>query len=99
MTALLVAVGAAFGAALRLLVARALPGLRATLVVNVVGSGVLGALFGSSRSTYALLGIGFCGALTTFSSFAVEAVESRSPRYVVLTIVLCLAAAALGLAW
>ena len=96
MTVLLVALGAAVGAVGRLLVARALPGRRATLAVNVLGSALLGLLVGPPASTYALLGTGFCGAFTTFSTFAVEAVQSRSRGYVALSTALCLAAAALG---
>lgn len=95
MTALLVALGAAVGAPLRWLVAQHWPGPRGTLLVNVVGSGLLGAFLGLDRSAYALLGTGFCGALTTFSAFAVEVVETRSWRYVLATGALCVGAAAL----
>lgn len=95
MTALLVALGAAAGASARFAVAVRLPGLRATLVVNVVGSALLGLLAHPSASTYALLGTGFCGAFTTYSAFAVEVVETWSWRYVVLSLVLCLGAAGL----
>ena len=102
MTALLVALGALVGAPLRFAVSRLLPGERGTLAVNVAGSFVLGTLVGSSGSTYALLGTGFCGALTTFSTFALEAVDDVAPRrtagYVAVTLVTCLVAAALGLA-
>ena len=96
MTPLWVALGAAVGAPLRFLVARRLPGLRATLLVNVVGSAVLGALVHASPSAAALVGTGFCGALTTFSTFAVEAAQTRSWRYVVVTVALCLTAAAVS---
>ncbi|MFL6154251.1 MAG: fluoride efflux transporter FluC [Ornithinibacter sp.] len=79
-TALLVALGAAVGAPLRYL---ANHGIRArlggtpaagTLVVNVTGSFVLGLLVGAGLGSapLALVGIGFCGALTTFSTLAVE---------------------------
>lgn len=95
MTALLVALGAVVGAPLRWAVGQRLPGPRGTLVVNVVGSALLGACLGLDRSAYALVGTGFCGALTTFSAFAVEVVETRSWRYVLATGVLCLGAAAL----
>jgi CrcB protein len=94
-TALLVALGASVGAPARLLVARAWPGLGATLFVNVVGSAVLGLLVQPSASSYALVGVGFCGALTTYSTFAVEATQTRSWRYVALSVVLCLGSAAL----
>ena len=94
MTALLVALGAAVGAPARLLVALAWPGIGATLFVNVVGSAILGALVQPSMSTYALVGVGFCGSLTTYSAFAVEVAETRSSRYVALSVVLCVGAAA-----
>jgi CrcB protein len=94
--ALLVALGASVGAPLRFLVAQAIPGPRATLLVNVVGSALLGALAQPSASTYALVGVGFCGALTTFSTFAVEAAQERSWRYPVLSAALCVGVAMLS---
>ena len=96
MTALLVALGAAVGAPLRFLVGLVLPGPRGTLLVNVAGSALLGLVVTATPDTAALVGVGFCGALTTFSTFAVEATERRSWRYVVLSVVLCLGAAALS---
>ena len=78
---LLVAVGAAVGAPLRFLVDRwARDHTRAgtilgTLVVNVVGSFLLGAVAGVPHPAdwlMPLVGIGFCGALTTFSTLAFE---------------------------
>lgn len=111
MTPLLVALGAAVGAPLRYLLGRALdrraPGSTAwnlhwgTLVVNLAGSFLLGALVGGGASGHAmaLLGTGFCGGLTTYSSFTVQAVENerlRSAAYVVLTICGCVLSATLG---
>ena len=96
MTPLYVALGAAVGAPLRFLAAVWLPGPRATLLVNVVGSALLGALVHASPSATALVGTGLCGALTTFSTFSVEVAQARSWRYLGLTLVLCLGAAAVS---
>lgn len=96
MTPLYVALGAAVGAPLRFLAALWLPGPRATLLVNVIGSALLGGLVHASPSVAALLGTGLCGALTTFSTFSVEVAQARSWRYVVATLVLCLGAAAVS---
>ena len=97
MTALLVVLGAAVGAPARFLVSRALPGPRGTLAVNGAGSLLLGLVAGAAPASYALVGVGFCGALTTFSTFALETVEGAGWRYVAFSSALCLAAAALGL--
>jgi CrcB protein len=97
-SALLVALGAAAGAVARLLVSRALPGPRGTLAVNGVGSLLLGLVAGAAPTSYALVGVGFCGALTTFSTYALEAVDGAGWRYVSASTALCLAAAGLGLA-
>ena len=100
MTVLLVVLGAALGASARLLVSRRIAGERATLLVNVSGSLLVGLFAGLSPRGYALLGTGFCGAFTTYSTFAVEAVQlprPRAARYVALSVGLCLAAAAAGL--
>jgi CrcB protein len=80
-SALLVGLGAAAGAPLRFVVDRwAREHTRAgtilgTLVVNVVGSFVLGVVAGLPHAAdwvLPLVGIGFCGALTTFSTLAFE---------------------------
>ena len=92
----LVCLGASVGAPARFAVAQRLRGLRATLLVNVVGSALLGLLVHPSASTAALVGTGFCGAFTTYSTFAVEAAETRSWRYVAVSVVLCVGAAALS---
>lgn len=101
MTLLLVGVGGAAGAVVRWLVSRALPGRRATLLVNLAGSLLLGLLAATAPAPYALLGVGFCGALTTFSTFAVEVLEGGDSgggwRYAAISTAGCLAACALGL--
>ena len=77
MTWLLVALGAAVGAALRYVAGHLLDGRfhRGTILVNWVGSLLLGFFsgLGLAGHTMALLGTGFCGGLTTYSSFAVQA--------------------------
>ena len=109
--ALLVALGAAAGAPLRFLAAHRLdrrldlrsPFPWGTLLVNVVGSGLLGWFSGLAldERAWALLGVGFCGALTTYSAFAVQVVDlgvRRGAAYVVMTVPTALAACALGFA-
>jgi len=109
-TPLLVALGALVGAPLRLLadrvaVARRGPGsVAGTLTVNVAGSAVLGVLLGLRGvppGVLALVGTGFCGTLTTFSTFGwdvVRLVEERAvlraAGYVAATLLLGLGVAA-----
>jgi CrcB protein len=110
MTPLLVVLGAMAGAPLRLLaervaVARRGPGsVVGTAVVNVAGSAVIGLLLGLAdvpAEVLALVGTGFCGTLTTFSTFGADVVrlgEQRRPgtaaAYVTGTLVLGIGAAA-----
>ena len=106
MTALLVALGAAIGAPVRFVVGHLLDHHRfavGTLLVNVAGSTLLGLFVGWSvgGEALALLGVGFCGALTTYSAFAVRAREQGwvlGGLYAVLTIALSLAGCAVGFA-
>lgn len=80
MTLVLVALGGALGAPLRFFTDRALGARGAsvfpwgTFTVNVLGSFVLGAVVGAGLSpgVTALVGAGFCGALTTYSTFSLE---------------------------
>ena len=77
-TVLLVGAGGVLGALARFAVGSLLTGRqRDTLVVNVLGSFALGALTAglADEEVLAVFGTGFCGAFTTFSSFAVETVE------------------------
>ncbi len=112
MTVLLVVLGAALGAPLRLLAERVAVARRGrgsvlgTLTVNVAGSLVLGALLGAGDApagVVALVGTGFCGTLTTFSTFGAdvvrlveERVDGRACAYLAGTLVLGLGAAAAG---
>lgn len=112
MTGLLVVLGAAIGAPLRYLTDVALrtwlgPAFPwGTLAVNITGSFVLGLTVGASTSpeVVALVGTGFCGALTTYSTFGLETVQlagaghrARAAAYVLTSVVAGIAAAAAGL--
>lgn len=104
MTALLVALGAGVGAVLRFVTTSWVDGPRfpwGTWAVNVTGSLVLGLLTGSgvAGAGLALLGVGLCGGLTTYSSFAVQT-HDRGPLagalYAVATLAVALAACGVG---
>lgn len=95
------ALGALVGAPARHLVGQALPRPWGTLAVNLAGSLLLGLLVGLavSGSALALLGAGLCGAFTTASAFAWEAVElgRRAAAYVLASVLGGTALAAVGL--
>lgn len=116
MTALLVVAGGAVGAPARYLVdlfvqSRHRFGLPlGTLAANVAGSFLLGLLASLSAHgdlaswVLTLAGTGFCGALTTFSTFSFETlrlVESGRARAAVGNVVLSLGAglAAVSIGW
>jgi CrcB protein len=112
-TPLLVGLGGAVGAVARFTVGelldshpltRELPS--STLVVNVLGTFLLGLLtFGGAGSeTMLFVGTGACGAFTTFSSFSVQTVEQWEAGERALAVgysfgTLVAAGAALGVAW
>lgn len=87
MTWLFVCLGAALGAPARYLTDRVIQSRHDTLfpwgtfTVNVVGSLVLGTFFGAATHLHvptalvAGLGTGFCGALTTYSTFGYETIR------------------------
>jgi CrcB protein len=109
-----VALGAAIGAPARYLTDRAVQGRHdsvfpwGTLMVNLVGSCVLGFLVAASThlspAVSAALGTGFCGALTTYSTFSYEIVrllEDGSRFYAAANVVASLLGGfgAVGLGW
>lgn len=102
MSVVLVALAGAVGSALRYALARALDRgwHRGTLLANLSGSTLLGALAASaSPTTLAVVGVGLCGGLTTYSAFAVQTVEQgprRGAAYALVTLVGCVFLAALG---
>ena len=104
-TALLVALGAFFGAPLRFYVDHlfrrrfTFPG--GILLVNIAGSFFLGLISKSCSATLALFGIGFAGAFTTWSAFALDLNKDlRHPRRflanIFATLILGILAAGLG---
>ena len=74
MTPVLFVLAAGGGAMLRHAIARFACAWQALFVVNVVGAGLLGYVVERDLpgGTTTILATGFCGAFTTFSSFALE---------------------------
>jgi CrcB protein len=114
MTVLWVALGAAIGAPARYLTDRAVQGWHdsvfpwGTLTVNLIGSFLLGLLTAVSDhvapAVGAALGVGLCGALTTYSTFSYEILrllEDRARFYAVANVVASLLGGfgAVGLGW
>lgn len=114
-TVMLIAIGGALGTVARYELSLAVP-VRpgtlpiTTLIINVVGALLLGALLGTlgrtapnDRIMRPLLGVGFLGGFTTFSTFAVETVQlvrlghaAVAAGYVIASIAFGLAAARAG---
>ncbi len=103
--ALLVGFGGTLGGLARFGVDTYFGGRRGVFAVNVLGSVALGALVTAPVDGALLLvfGTGFCGAFTTFSSFAVGVVEHAqagerrvAARYALGTLVAALGGVALG---
>lgn len=108
MTALLVALGAAVGAPLRYLIDTAVKARTpsafpwGTWVINVVGSFVLGAVVALTPAAgpgfAALLGTGFCGAFTTYSTFGWETLSLLERGRTALAVGYAAASAVVGVA-
>ncbi|MGH3927545.1 MAG: fluoride efflux transporter FluC, partial [Pseudonocardiaceae bacterium] len=88
MSALWVALGAAVGAPVRYLVDQAVRSRHdsvfpwGTLLVNMAGSLLLGflAALPADSAVMAVTGTGFCGALTTYSTFSYETLRLLQDR-------------------
>jgi len=112
----LVACGGAFGATLRYLIGLGMISLFgkgfpfATLAVNVLGSLIMGFIFQlvqqetiTSSPWWPLIGVGFLGALTTFSTFSMDNLLLlqqgeiiKAMLNVALNVVVCILAAYVG---
>jgi CrcB protein len=98
-------IGGFFGSAIRELLSLSISGASGILLANVSGTFILGYLmyatelgFFSDRERY-LIGIGFCGGLTTFSTFIVQTIQfpaAMAALNVTANIVFCLASVFLG---
>ena len=106
---LFVAFGGALGSVVRYVVSRSFSGVEtggfplATFVVNVVGCLILGFVSTlaaregvMSETVKVLITVGFCGGLTTFSTFCNESVGLMRPGTMMLAAVYAGASIALG---
>ena len=101
MTPVVVVCAAALGATARLALGLLVRSWLALLVANTIGAAVLGYTLSAdlSNSVITVIGVGFCGALTTYSAFALEARSlgwRRGSAYAALTIGCACSAASVG---
>lgn len=72
----------------------------ATTAINVLGSLILGCIAGSvtdrTQAVYLLMGVGFCGGFTTFSTFSLELVEQLQRGKIGLALLECVLNVVLG---
>jgi CrcB protein len=86
MTALYFAIAAGIGGALRFVLDQRFPPVgqyafpRSTFVANAVGSFLLGLVSTFNSQMMLILGVGFCGALTTFSAVALQLAKRAQAR-------------------
>lgn len=108
-TFILIAVGGALGTITRYGLSLAVPVASGTfptttLVINIVGALLLGALLGgvarnvpNDRIMRPLLGVGFLGGFTTFSTFSVETAQLARHEHAALAALYVIASITLGL--
>jgi len=109
MRAIWIALGAGIGAPLRFVIDQEVKKLHRslipleTLIINTTGSFILGLMLNSHGRWPLLIGTGFAGAFTTWSTFAIEEHhllkhkhQSKALLYLLLTLVLGISAAGLG---
>ena len=114
---LMVAIGGAFGASFRFFISQLILNWLgkgfpfATLMVNISGSFIMGLLYGLIEEgvielsvARTLIGIGFLGAFTTFSTFSLDTLLLiqqgdivKAIVNVLLNVLLCISAAGLGM--
>jgi len=98
-------IGGFLGSATREIISLSIPGASGIFLANISGSFILGYLmyatelgFFSDRERY-LIGIGFCGGLTTFSTFIVQTMQftaAQAALNVTANLVFCLASVFIG---
>ena len=98
-----VMLGGFFGAMSRFLISKTLSSINRgfpfpTLIINSIGSFLLGIVLASemSQTTYQLIGIGFLGAFTTFSTFSYETLQLMTKGQFVLATYYCVGSIILG---
>lgn len=89
----LIGIGGFAGSNLRYLVGMVFPGLQGTLLVNVLGSFVLGfilyeAIYAGvlTEKTQVAVGTGFLSSFTTYSTFAVQIVQTASLKWMLVNV-------------
>ena len=98
-----VMLGGFFGAMSRFLISKTLSSINKgfpfpTLIINSIGSFLLGIVVASemSQTFYQLIGIGFLGAFTTFSTFSYETLQLMKNGQFILATLYCLGSIILG---